>query len=189
MFSAISVISVFCAYMAVLFFLARWVERQSDAGVNRADHPVIYSLSLAVYCTSWTFYGSIGAAAHTEMLFLTVYIGPTLAFALGWTLLRKLVRIKNTQRITSIADFISARYGKSQHLAGLATVLCLLGIAPYIALQLKAVISTFDMISDAHGALSSWVGANVGPIVVFLMVVFTSLFGCAAWIPPNAIPE
>lgn len=188
MFSAISVISVFCAYMAVLFLLARWVERQSDAGVNRADHPVVYSLSLAVYCTSWTFYGSIGAAAQSEVLFLAIYIGPTLAFALGWTLLRKLARIKNTQRITSIADFISARYGKSQHLAGLVTVLCLLGIAPYIALQLKAVMSTFDMISDARGTLSSWVGAHVGPLVVFLMVVFTCLFGVRRLDPTERHP-
>ncbi len=104
---------------------------------------IVYSLSLAVYCTSWTFYGSVGSAASSGMLFLTMYIGPTLAIILWWKVLRKLVRIKQSFRINSIADFIAARYNNSQLLAAITTLIALFGIAPYIALQFKAVISTF----------------------------------------------
>ena len=170
------VITVFCLYMGLLFLIALWVERKSATGRSPAHNPIVYSLSLAVYCTAWTYYGSVGLAANSGLLFLTIYLGPTITFFLWWTVLRKLVRLKNTHRITSIADFISARYNKSQPLAAIATVIALVGVMPYITLQLKAIISTFGIITFT-GAPTSWIGRHVGPIVVALMVVFTIIMG------------
>ncbi len=163
--------------MAFLFIIALWVERQNSLkGKNLTNNPIVYSLSLAVYCTSWTYYGSVGKAATSGLLFLAIYVGPTLAIVLWWTILRKLVRIKSKHRITSIADFISARYNRSQLLASMVTVAAILGTMPYIALQLKAVMTTFAIVSPQSGA-SSWTQDHVGYIVVLLMIVFTIVFG------------
>ena len=177
MFDAQTVIAVFCVYMAGLFCIARWAEKKSAKGFNPANNGLVYSLTLAVYCTTWTFYGSVGSAAESGMLFLTVTIGPTVSFALGTVILGRLVRIKNRHRITSIADFISARYGKSQLLAALATLICLVGAAPYIALQIRAVNTTFAIITETGESSLSWIGEFAGPVIVTLMIVFTNLFG------------
>ncbi|MEZ4525960.1 MAG: PAS domain S-box protein [Desulfobacterales bacterium] len=177
MFEAPTVIGVFCLYMAGLFCIARWAEKKSSRGFNPANSAAVYSLTLAVYCTTWSFYGSVGSAAESGRLFLTITIGPTLSFALGTVILRRLVHIKNRHRITSIADFISARYGKSQLLAALATLICLIGAAPYIALQLRAVNATFAIIAESGNSSLPWIGEFVGPIVVTLMIAFTNLFG------------
>ena len=163
--------------MAILFVIAQYAERQAKIkGKSLAGNPVVYALSLAVYCTSWTFYGSVGKAVTSGPLFLTIYLGPTLCVVLWWTVLRKLVRIKSEHRITSIADFISTRYDRSQLLAALATIGALLGTMPYVALQLKSVITTFSIISPVENN-DSWIGGDVGPIVVLLMIVFTIIFG------------
>src|SRR5512136_2730063 len=98
---------------------------------------VVLALSLGVYATAWTFYGSVGRAAANGIGFLPIYIGPTLMMALWWLVLRKIVRISKTNRITSLADFISSRYGKSALIAGLVTIIAVIGVIPYIALQLK----------------------------------------------------
>src|SRR5918998_121062 len=106
----------------------------------------VYALSLAVYATSWTFYGSVGRAASTGIGFLPIYLGPTLMAALWWYVLLKIVRISKENRITSIADFIGSRYGKSHGLGGLVTIIAVLGVVPYIALQLKAISGSFSII-------------------------------------------
>ena len=184
MFDPGTVIVVFCLYMAFLFGVALWVERKSATGKSPANNPVIYSLSLAVYCTAWTYYGSVGKAATSGMLFLTIYLGPTLAIVLWGTILRKLVRLKTTYRITSIADFISARYNKSQPLAALVTFIALVGLIPYIALQLKAIFSTFSIITTPlTGDIwngeppTSWLSRNAAPVVVVLLALFTIIMG------------
>lgn len=178
------VLGVFCAYMGFLFLVALWVERRSAAGLSPANHPVWYSLSLAVYCSAWTYYGSVGMAATSGLLFLPIYLGPIVFIVLWWSVLRKLVRLKNLHHITSIADFISARYNKSQPLAVMATLFAIVGIVPYIALQLKAIISTFVLITGASpqaaqqgASLSSWIGAHVGPVVTVVMILFTIILG------------
>jgi Na+/proline symporter/signal transduction histidine kinase len=178
MFNPLTVIFFFCLYIGILFVIALWVERKSVAGKNIGNNPFIYSLSLAIYCTTWTFYGSVGKAATSGMMFLTIYLGPTLAIVIWWIVLRKLIRIKNIHRITSIADFISARYNKSQRVAAIATIIAIVGIVPYVALQLKAVISTFELIT-IHGEpeSTSLIGQYVGPIISGLMVLFTIAFG------------
>ncbi|MCB0165865.1 MAG: GAF domain-containing protein [Anaerolineae bacterium] len=164
-------------YVGLLFIVALWVEHGSPRGRRFSENPWVYSFALAVYCTSWTFYGSVGSAASSGMLFLTIYLGPTLAVTLWWFGLRKLVRIKSTQRITSIADFISARYGKSQLLAAIASMIAIVGITPYIALQLKAILSTFTLVVGSEASTNTWSDNNVGLMVVVLMIIFTIIFG------------
>jgi diguanylate cyclase (GGDEF)-like protein len=178
MFNPFSVIAVICIYIGLLFCIALWVERKASSGKNIGNNPLVYSLSLAVYCTTWTYYGSVGNAATSGMLFLTIYLGPTLAIILWWTFGRKIIRIKNAYRITSIADFISVRYNKSQTIAAIATIIALFGMIPYVALQLKAVISTFGiLIKPSSSVITSWAGQHICPLVVVLMTIFTIIFG------------
>jgi len=127
------------SYLGILFLVAAWGDKRSTQGRSITNSPLIYTLSIAVFCTAWTFYGSVGRAAETGLSFLLVYLGPTLAMLLGWFMIRKMIRISRAQKITSIADFISARYGKSTRLGVLVTLIAVVGVMPYIALQLKAI--------------------------------------------------
>ena len=176
MVNELTAILIFLLYFGFLFLIAHWAERKAAAGQSITNNPVVYSLSIAVYCTTWTYYGSVGIAATTGMLFITYFIGPTIATVCWWIVLRKLVRIKNTHRITSIADFISSRYDKSGALAALATIVAIVGIMPYIALQLKSILSTVSIIT-ATPTSSSLVGSHLSSIVVGLLIVFTIIFG------------
>ncbi|WP_027849753.1 sensor histidine kinase [Marinospirillum minutulum] len=127
------------SYLGILFLVAAWGDKRSSQGRSIINSPLVYTLSIAVYCTAWTFYGSVGRAAETGLSFLLIYLGPTLAMLLGWFMIRKMIRISRAQKITSIADFISARYGKSTRLGVLVTLIAVIGVMPYIALQLKAI--------------------------------------------------
>jgi Na+/proline symporter/nitrogen-specific signal transduction histidine kinase len=133
-------------YIGLLFAIAYLADRRAQAGRSVIANPVIYSLSLAVYATAWTFYGSVGRVASDGVGFLPIYIGPTLMFLLAWFVLRKMIRISKVNRITSLADFIASRYGKSALLGGLVTLIAVIGILPYISLQLKAVSSSFQIL-------------------------------------------
>lgn len=184
MIDPIVVFAASCLYVGLLFSIALWVERRTARGKNIANNAIVYSLSLAVYCTAWTYYGSVGKAATSGMLFLPIYLGPTLCVLIWWTVLRKLVRLKTAHRITSIADFISARYNKSPLLAALVTIISIVGILPYVSLQLKSNISTFLMITApsaedlaAAGASGYWIRSYVGPVNVLLMIAFTIVLG------------
>ena len=170
------------AYLGVLFAIAYYGDKRADAGASIINSPYVYTLSLAVYATSWTFYGSVGRAAVSGIGFLPIYLGPTLTAALWWTVLRKIIRISRANRITSIADFIAARYGKSALLGGLVTVVAVIGVVPYIALQLKAVSTSFTVLMhypaintarDAAGPL--WLDTTL--YVALLLATFTILFG------------
>src|SRR5512141_399921 len=132
--------------LGLLFAIAYYADQRADAGRPVIASPYVYSLSLAVYATAWTFYGSVGRAASDGIGFLPIYIGPTLMIALWWVVLRKMLRISKQNRITSLADFIASRYGKSALLAGLVTVIAVIGILPYISLQLKAVSNSFTIL-------------------------------------------
>ena len=127
------------AYLGILFAIAYYADQRADAGRPVIANPYVYSLSLAVYATAWTFYGSVGRAASDGVGFLPIYIGPTLMIALWWLVMRKIIRISKQNRITSLADFIASRYGKSAALAGIVTVIAVIGILPYISVQLKAI--------------------------------------------------
>ncbi len=177
------IITVASLYLGGLFLLAFITDRRARRGAaNFINSPVVYTLSLAVYCTSWTFYGAVGSAARNGLEFLTIYLGPTIVL-MGWpVVLRKLVRISNAQRITSIADFISARYGKSSSISVLVTIIALIGVTPYIALQLKAVAASFNALSMTPGmnaaVTTNWsLFADTGFWVAVSMVIFVILFG------------
>ena len=139
-------------YLALLFAIAFFSEKSAKKGKSYASNPYIYALSLAVYCTAWTYYGSVGRAATNGLEFLAIYIGPSLVAPLWWFIMRKIIRISKVQRISSIADFISSRYGKNITLGGVVTVFCLLGILPYTSIQIKAIASTFDILQYAEAA-------------------------------------
>ncbi|HBA72825.1 MAG TPA: stage II sporulation protein E, partial [Geobacter sp.] len=130
--------SISALYTAIIFLVAWYAHHRKEIGRSIVSNPIVYSLSIAVYCTSWTFYGSVGKASTTGIDFLMIYLGPSLA-AFSWLfLLRRIVKISKENNITSIADFISLRYGKSLWLGALVTIIAVLGIMPYIALQIKA---------------------------------------------------
>src|SRR5687767_4956955 len=170
-------------YVGLLFAIAYYGDKRADAGRSIIANPYIYALSLAVYCTSWTFYGSVGRAATSGIGFLPIYLGPTLMAALWWYVLVKMVRISKANRITSIADFIASRYGKSQLLGGLVTIIAVLGVVPYIALQLKAISNTFsiilkypDVVMPDQAGAPLFLGDNTFYIAM-LLAAFTILFG------------
>ena len=152
MLSPFLVITASFAYLLLLFAVAYWADRRAQQGRSVIANPWVYALSLAVYCTAWTYFGSVGRAASGGVWFLPIYLGPTLVMVLGWIVLRKMVRIAKTYRITSIADFIASRYGKSPLLAGLVTLIAVVGIVPYIALQLKAVSAGYTLLTATDGA-------------------------------------
>lgn len=171
------------AYMGVLFGIAYYGDQRADAGRSIIANPYIYTLSLAIYCTAWTFYGSVGLAAKSGVDFLPVYLGPTLMAVLFWLVLRRIVRITKVHRITSIADFVASRYGKSSLLAGMVTVIVVLGILPYISIQLKAIATSFSLLRQypvvAMPAFSThqpfW--ADNTFFVALVLIAFAILFG------------
>ncbi len=176
------VIATAVAYVGLLFLVAYLGDRYSGAtegGLLRS--PFVYTLSISVYCTSWTFYGAVGSAARNGLEFVTIYLGPTLVFVGWWFVLRRLVRISHDQRITSIADLLSSRFGKSSRLGVLVTALAVIAIAPYIALQLKAVTSSIEAVAGSsefgRGALEGWDEVGLALGVAAGMAIFTILFG------------
>ncbi len=144
------------AYLLILFGIAAWADRRARHGRSVIGSAWVYALSMGVYCTAWTYFGSVGRAATTGLWFLPIYLGPTLAMTLAWLFLRKMIRIARTYRITSIADFIASRYGKSRLLAGLVTLIALVGVVPYVALQLKAIASGYAVLTATPQGASDW---------------------------------
>src|SRR5579862_9766593 len=140
------VVIIALAYIGFLFLVASYGDRRRALFGATSSRLVIYPLSLAIYCTSWTFFGSVGLASRTGYDFLTIYIGPMLMVGLAFPLLMRIVRLAKGQNITSIADLIAARYGKSQAVAATVALIAIIGMVPYIALQLKAVSSSVGTI-------------------------------------------
>ncbi|MDR5652086.1 ATP-binding protein [Ruixingdingia sedimenti] len=167
-------------YVILLFLVAFGVERKSAGGAAPPwlRSPLVYTLSLSIYCTAWTFYGAVGYAARSGLEFATIYLGPTVVFLGWWVLLRKLVRIGKTQRVTSIADLISSRYGKSALLGVLVTLLCVVAATPYIALQLQSVTLSFAVFAaDSPTSQDMPDRASTAVWVAAGLAVFTILFG------------
>jgi Na+/proline symporter/signal transduction histidine kinase/ActR/RegA family two-component response regulator len=141
-------------YLSLLFAVAHWGDRSGAKLVAGPARPWVYALALAVYCTSWTFYGSVGLASGAGLDFLTIYVGPILVFAFGHRILARIVRIAKDQNITSVADFVAARYGKSERVAAIVCLIAVVGSLPYIALQLKAVSSSLDVFLAADETMA-----------------------------------
>src|SRR6185437_10683255 len=171
------VIATAFSYIGLLFFVAHYGDRLSPAQRGRAG-AFIYPLSLAIYCTSWTFFGSVGFATRTSIDFLAIYIGPALMIAFCTPLLRRVIHLAKAQNITSIADFIGARYGKSQSVAATVAMIAIIGSVPYIALQLKAMASSLETILSEDQAFSSIpIFGDIALMVTLAMAVFAVLFG------------
>jgi Na+/proline symporter/nitrogen-specific signal transduction histidine kinase len=162
-------------YLAGLFAIAHYGDRRADQGRSIINNPYIYTLSIAVYCTAWTFYGSVGRAAASGVGFLPIYLGPTLMACLWWFVLRKMLRITKAYGITSIADFVASRYGKNALLGGLVTVIAVVGIMPYVALQLKAVSTSVTVVLDLPAEAPFW--RDLALYVALLLAAFSILFG------------
>ena len=170
-------------YLSVLFGIAYYGDQRAAQGRSLIANPYVYALSLAVYATSWTFYGSVGRATVSGLGFLPIYLGPTLMAALWWLVVRKMIRISKTHRLTSIADFVASRYGKSQLLGGLVTLIAVFGIVPYIALQLKAVSNSYtllqhypEIVMPAKAGLAPFLSDSAF-YTALLMAAFTIAFG------------
>src|SRR5246127_5460523 len=172
------IVVIALAYIGLLFLVASYGDRRRIARGSSARR-FIYPLSLAIYCTSWTFFGSVGLASRSGFDFLTIYIGPMLMFGLGFPLLIRIVRLAKSQNITSIADFVAARYGKSQIVAATVALIAIVGMIPYIALQLKAVSSSVSTIlaEAAPGAVAQPPFGDLALFVALAMATFAVLFG------------
>jgi Na+/proline symporter/nitrogen-specific signal transduction histidine kinase len=177
------IVLVAFAYLGLLFGIAYYADKRADAGRSIIANPYIYALSLAVYATAWTFYGSVGRAASDGIGFLPIYLGPTLMIALWWLVMRKIIRISKNNRITSLADFIASRYGKSALLGGLVTVIAVVGILPYISLQLKAIANSYAILLQ-YPAITMPASAGAAPLgadtafwIALILAAFTILFG------------
>ncbi|MFY8003262.1 MAG: sodium:solute symporter family protein, partial [Chitinophagaceae bacterium] len=172
------VITASIAYLLLLFGVAYFAEYQSKKGRSIVKNAYIYALSLAVYCTAWTFFGSVGKAADSGIEFLFIYLGPTLMAPLFWIILRKIIRISKVQRITSIADFISTRYGKNISLGIIVTILCVIGVIPYIAIQIKAVSSSIHLLTGTTSSPFPYsLFSDSGLYLSIGLAVFVILFG------------
>ncbi|GAA4387213.1 sensor histidine kinase [Hymenobacter koreensis] len=177
------VIGCSLGYLLLLFAVAYAAEHRSATRRSLVSNPYVYALSMAVYCTAWTYYGSVGRAANSGLEFVAIYVGPTLLAPLWWVVLRKIIRICRQQRLTSLADFVSARYGKSAALGALVTAFCVLGVVPYISLQIKAVAQSFDILTLGPAALAALPAAggvaaqSTALYTTVALAFFTIMFG------------
>ncbi|MER6333376.1 SpoIIE family protein phosphatase [Streptomyces sp. NPDC001034] len=177
------IVVVSAGYLGLLFAVAFYGDRRADSGRSVINNATVYALSFGVYATSWTYYGSVGWAATSGVGFLTVYLGPTLMLALSWLVLRRIIRISRRHRVTSLADFVSARYGKSTALGCLVTIIAVVGVVPYISLQLKAVSLTFAIVRR-HPEIASTpqlsripLFQDTGLYAALVLAAFTIVFG------------
>ncbi|WP_114418691.1 hybrid sensor histidine kinase/response regulator [Marinospirillum perlucidum] len=183
MFAGWQLILISFTYLLILFALAWQGDRAARRQQQVTSRPWIYSLALTVYCTSWTFYGAVGQAAGGGLLYLSIFLGPILTYFFAWPWLRKIFRVSKAQNITSIADFIASRYGKWQILAVVVTSFALLGTLPYIALQLKAIVMAYEILTG-YPDLSATTNFTQIPLladsalyVALILGIFAILFG------------
>ena len=183
MVSLNQLVAVCLLYVVGLFAVAFAAERAAARG--RGDwllrSPLVYTLSLSIYCTAWTFYGAVGYAARSGLEFVTIYLGPSLVMIGWWWVLRRLVRIGRSHRVTSVADLISSRYGKSNLLAILVTIMAVIGVTPYIALQLQSVTLSLSIFASAEPGVTPGSdplnSAQAAFWVAVGLALFTVLFG------------
>jgi Na+/proline symporter/signal transduction histidine kinase len=171
--SNIGLIAILLAYLGFQFFVAQWAERKRNS--KWTNNPYVYSFSLAVYCTAWTYYGSIGVAAKSGLNYIPIYLGPVLIFPVWIIVLKKIIRISRVNKIASIADFISLRYGNSRFLGAIVTLISLIAILPYVGLQLKAISETFHVVTGTPNTTN--VLYDTSTYVAFILALFASFYG------------
>jgi len=172
--SSILVISIIVIYLGFIFYVAFWAEKNAKS--KWVNNPYVYTLSLAVFCSAWTYYGGVGLAATSGLKFLTIYLGPIIIIPTWIVLMRKIMRISKGNKISSIADFISLRYGNDRLLGAVVTIVCVLAIVPYISLQLKAISETFNVITNQQISSASMMGDTTFYIAIML-ALFAAFFG------------
>ena len=178
--SGLGIVAIALVYMGFLFVVATYGDRQAGSARWIAWRPTVYALSIAVYCTSWTFFGSVGVAARSGFDFLAIYICPALLVTIGYPLLKRIIRLAKEERITSVADFLAARYGKRQTVAVVATLIAVIGTVPYIALQLKALSTSVTIMvgDDTFNSSTSFPFFSDLPFLIAIsMAAFAILFG------------
>ena len=171
--NSIELFAIIMLYLALLFFIAFWAEKRKSN--FWANNPYVYSLSLAVYCTAWTYYGSIGVAANQGLEYLAIYIGPIIIIPAWIVINSKIIRISRVNKISSIADFISLRYGNSRSFGAIISVVCILAIIPYIGLQIKAISDTFHLVTKSENPNNIF--TDTATYVVLLIAIFSSYYG------------
>lgn len=171
--SSLGLLIILAIYVVILFYIAHWSEKRSHS--KWTNNPYIYSFSLAVYCTAWTYYGSIGLAAKSGLDYLPIYLGPIIIIPTWIIILKRIIRISRINKITSIADFISLRYGNSRSLGAAVTLISIFGIVPYIALQLKAISDTFHIVTKTQA--SSNIFSDNTTYICVALALFASYYG------------
>ncbi len=171
------IVCISLVYLGLLFGIAWWVEHKRKSGKSYINNAWVYALSLAVYCTGWTYYGSVGLAANRGAEFVTIFLGPSIMCGLFIPVLQKIVRICKTLRINSIADFISTRYGKNFSLGVIVTLCCVIGVIPYIALQLKAISTSFHVITNFSSVKPQSLLQDDTFYIMAVITVFILFFG------------
>lgn len=168
------------AYLSLLFAVASVGDSWAARGNSKAPRPYIYAFSLAIYCTSWTFFGSVGLATERGFEYVLIFVGPILVILFGYPLLVRIVRLAKAEKITSVADFLAARYGKSFAVASIAAIIATIGTIPYIALQLKAIAGSLQLMTAHYGAGLPSIGSisgDISLIIALLLALFSVLFG------------
>ena len=171
--TSVGLLFILALYVSILFYIAYWAEKRSHS--KWTNNPYIYSFSLAVYCTAWTYYGSIGVAADSGLSYLPIYLGPIIIIPTWMVILKRIIRISRVNKISSIADFISLRYGNSRFLGALVTLICVFGILPYISLQLKSISETFHIVTKTQE--SSNIFNDTTTYVCIALALFASYYG------------
>ncbi len=175
MISTLQIVVIAFAYVCLLFLIAYTSDKNKPKVISSRRKALVYSFSLAIYCTSWTFYGAVGSAAKTGWGYLPIYLGPILIYTLGWPLLKRFVRVGHEQNTTSISDFIASRFGKSQSIAAIVTIIAVIAIIPYISLQLKAITMSVEVFDVQQNLLNNHHLNSLS--ITCLLVVFSILFG------------
>ena len=184
MVSPSNLLSLALLYICILFAVAWWADRYSERSDGKRrrwySRPgwrgVIYALSLAVYCSSWKFYGAVGSATEAAWSHAPIYLGHILMFLFGWPVIRRMLEVGARHRVTSIADYIGARYGKRQSLAVLVTLVATAAVLPYIALQFKALAQAWTIVGGSVEEVEA-IGGDTALLVAIILAVFTILFG------------
>jgi PAS domain S-box-containing protein len=177
-FSPVWLLAAILAYVALLLAAGAWAERRAARGYQAAGQGLIYALSLTVYCTSWTYFGSVGSAANSGMLYATIYLGPTLVMLGSWQVVRRMIHLRQRYRFSSVVDLITQRYGHSVAMGAFITLILLLGMLPYIGLQLRALVETFTVVTGLehdhdHGGF--WHFSD--ELIVVVVALLTATFG------------
>ena len=171
--NSIGLFLILVVYVSILFYIAHWSEKRSHS--KWTNNAYIYSFSLALYCTAWTYYGSIGMAASSGLSYLTIYLGPIIIIPTWMIVLKRIIRISRVNKISSIADFTSLRYGNSRFLGALVTLICIFGIVPYIALQLKSISDTFHIVTKTEATDNIFTDTTT--YVCLALALFASYYG------------